>query len=51
VANIRIADGDDAVQQITKILLQRSGHQVTGARLTAIAITLEIRNGVMRGCV
>jgi two-component system response regulator (stage 0 sporulation protein F) len=31
MANILIADDDDAVQQIIKILLQRSGHQVTGA--------------------
>jgi two-component system response regulator (stage 0 sporulation protein F) len=31
MASILIADDDDAVQQIIKILLQRSGHQVTGA--------------------
>lgn len=31
MANILIADDDEAVQQIVKILLQRSGHDVVGA--------------------
>jgi DNA-binding NtrC family response regulator len=31
MAHILIADDDDAVQQILKIMLQRSGHHVVGA--------------------